>query len=238
MRPLLTVPDAAKFVHRRMKSMLTELQAHEVRSPLDPGFVRGYLSFLELFEKYQTLVVGASSYTLTCVRGCHHCCSHWVDNVYSFEAQIIAQELCATRPNSVPQIRSQLLEDQNVFDELFGSGKSTRNSQGALYDETDEHMEEILEQFYGLNRRCALLTQNQECSIYAIRPMMCRMYLCFSDPSFCAPAHPRHAEVLTYLLDVEEDASSLLDKLDARYRRHGSDAGLRSQVAKLLIEPI
>ena len=71
----------------------------------------------------------------------------------------------------------------------------------------------LLASYYQLERPCALLSDNGICSIYEIRPLTCRIYISFSDPHSCSAECINESNIPTYLLDLEESASKLLDMI-------------------------
>jgi|GEM_PF-2882516 len=95
------------------------------------------------------LVISEFSSEIDCGKGCSHCCHLYVD-VMAFEAIAIHQF-----------IRTQLSD----------------SDQGLLLDKIKESFAEIkslsIEDEKQIVRRCPLLDDNDQCSIYAIRPQMC-----------------------------------------------------------------
>lgn len=41
--------------------------------------------------------------------------------------------------------------------------------------------------WFGRNQPCVLLTPDKKCSVYDLRPVLCRQYFVFSDPRLCLP---------------------------------------------------
>jgi Fe-S-cluster containining protein len=99
-------------------------------------------------------------------------------------------------------------------------------------DDIDE-IDLLLGVFYQQQRPCPLLDSEGSCSIYALRPLTCRMYLSFSPPALCAPEHINE-QAMTYLLSVNDDANRLLDALHERFIRNNGDTGLRSALIAAL----
>jgi len=122
-------------------------------------------------------------------------------------------------PAEVPGWLAAWREDQQELAQL-------RSSQPRL--------EQGLEAYQGLGRACAFLGSDQACRVYPLRPMMCRIYLSFSEPAWCHPGHQRHAGALTYLLDLDEVSEAWLDLLDRRFGRLGGAAGLPVLMSRYL----
>lgn len=208
-----------------LKGMLTANAA----SPLDPAFVAGYSTVLDLFGEYQREIVAGSKYRVTCGTSCPLCCYHWVADVYSFEAEIIAEHIKRNMPKKIPSLCATLREDaallqtlDDALDEQVLKNASPRTVQNLDRDDL------LLEGFYQLRRACPLLDPHGACSIYTLRPMSCRAYLSFSDPLLCDPDTIYYHEVLTCLCTLEQEADELLEELHERYDHCDLDTSLRT----------
>jgi len=235
--PKLPIPDAARSIHRHIICRIKDLLAGDVSSPLDPLFMRGYREVLDLFEKYQREVIRHSGFRLTCSKGCMRCCCHWVEDVYCFEAEIIADFIRRTAGDRVGEIVEKFREDIAEMTRLDAIvARKLAEHAGASGAGDIDQVDLLLACFYQMGRPCALLGPDAACGIYPVRPITCRIYVSFSDPAFCDPDYINIADVRTYLLDFEEEASELLDRLHLKYDRFGSDTGLRSVLVKCLTQ--
>lgn len=225
----MCIPDSALEIHSEITSALEKLLALDCSTPLAPRFRSLLADVRQAFERYQRAVVLASRYRLRCQKGCCHCCNHWVDNVHSFEAELIAEHLRRVCPADIPTISDRLASDELEFASI-----RQRLTRGPTTDGTAAPLDLAFERFYRLGRPCALLDASGSCRVYSIRPMMCRIYISFSDPEWCHASNPHHDQVLTYLLDLEEEADQALDRLGRRFQRFGNDTSLRSLLAKSL----
>ncbi len=190
---------------------------------------------MDLLEKYQKAVIKESEFRIACAKGCSTCCFHWVEDVYSFEAQMIGQYIRENMPRDMERIKKTCREDEKLLTIL----------QEAVDDKIQENFQEIekegidsvdllLASFYQLKRPCPLLSAGGECSIYPVRPLTCRIYVNLSDPRFCDPRYIHDDDIRTYLLDMEEDANSMLDDIHSRFDIYNGDTGLRSLLIKCL----
>jgi Fe-S-cluster containining protein len=204
-------------------------------SPLDKSFRGEWEDILELFGHYQNMVIGKSGNTVSCERGCAQCCCHWVEDVYCFEAMIIADYVrthYADRIGSfVKSLRRDVAEIERL--DLIVTGKLAEHAENIGTCEIDS-VDLLLTSFYQLSRPCAFLDLNGDCLVYSVRPLTCRIYMSFSPRHFCHPDYINESDVRTYLLDLEENASELLDRLHLKYDRFGNDLGLRSLMVKCL----
>jgi Fe-S-cluster containining protein len=224
----LPIPLSAKAVHKKIVAQLRKLVALDVPSAVHPEFAAAFNSFLSLFQDYQQEIMNAYDTHNTCSRGCSHCCYHWVEDVYSFEAQIIAQYIKTHFSRNIPTIIDTFRQDELHFVNVARVMEQKLLEHGpdedlAGIDTTDL----LLASYYQLKRPCALLARDRTCSIYSVRPLTCRMYMSFSPPEQCKPEYINEANIPTYLLDVEENASKLLDTLHEKYRQIDK-SGLRA----------
>jgi hypothetical protein len=58
----------------------------------------------------------------------------------------------------------------------------------------------------------------------------------FSENALCAPEYQETDDIPTYLLNLDENASEILDRLHFRYQRFPEETGLRSMLVKHLTE--
>ncbi|MBD3316385.1 MAG: hypothetical protein GF344_11415 [Chitinivibrionales bacterium] len=203
--------------------------------PLCRAFRGDLARVLVWFEHYQNEVVSRAGLRLVCAKGCRYCCFHWPEDVYSFEGEIAARTIVEQSPERVNEIAAAFRDDEREMerlDEIMGR-KLGESTEGAQLSEEDR-VELLLASYYRLERPCALLNPDGTCSIYSVRPLSCRIYLNFSDPFFCVPDHVDESDVRTYLLDLEEEASELLDLLHERFVRYKGITGLRPLLARLL----
>jgi Fe-S-cluster containining protein len=233
--PPLPVPPAAERTHKEMVEQLGRLQGIATRGEIDTSFTEEYCRAMDLFAKYQAHIVAASGLHQTCSPCCSQCCCHWVEDVYSFEAHLAAAYIRSHMPHRIPDIVSQCSEDQRELERLDEIVNRTLaqhadNEEARRLDAVDV----LLSSFYQLRRPCPLLTHDNLCAIYPVRPITCRIYVSFSDPSLCDPSNINIADVKTYLLDMQEEASALLDEMHKRFDRFDGDMGLRSLLVKCL----
>ncbi len=231
------VPPAAREIEREMVSILGRLLKHPSPSCLDKEFVVGYKRVLSLFSSYQGAVLAAYPLPVTCTKGCGVCCNHWPEDTYSFEVLSIAYALRRTRSRDIGPIRAALREDIDSLADLkrIVGKKFDDPAPRGEYGDIDPY-DLVLSSFYQLNRPCPLLGADGSCSIYAIRPLTCRVYISFSSPALCAPDAILGEEAMTYLLDLEKDTSDLFDSLHFAYDIFDGDTSLRSMLFKALGE--
>ena len=224
----LPIPTSAKTIHRGIVKSLKNLINCNLPSPLHPDFISAYEEILKRFHQFQNEVIRNYGKKVSCKKGCTYCCLHWVEDVYSFEAEIIADYTKKNFPKRVNTIIKRFQEDEEELVRLndIMEQKLIENQEDkkiASIDTTDL----LLDSFYQIKRKCAFLSDDRTCIIYKVRPLTCRIYVSFSDPEFCSPECINISTIPTYLLDLEESASRILDDLHERYNRYNK-SGLRT----------
>ncbi|MBD3319661.1 MAG: hypothetical protein GF350_01035 [Chitinivibrionales bacterium] len=234
-KPLIPVPESAHRIHDSMVQTLKELERSNSDSCLCNEFREKHTFFLDLFMHYQNEIISTCSKNITCSRGCACCCFHWVEDVYSFEAEIIADYLKTNRNDDIPGIIEQLRHDEAALielDRVVDRTVSASPDTSGLSD--NDRIDLLLACYYQLKRPCPLLDTSGTCTIYPLRPLTCRTYVSFFNPRFCRPDIVEHEDSRTYVLNCEETASEILDTLHFKYARFSNDTGLRSLLLKYL----
>ena len=217
----LPVPPAAGLIHKEIVLLLKKLISLKSASPLLSDFIPVYEKTLEYFSQYQQIIIDNYDKKSTCKKGCCHCCHHWVEDVYSFEAEIIADYIKKHLPEKVGAIIRQFREDEqeiarlkHIVQQKLVEHRANKEINGI------DPVDLVLASYYQLQRPCALLSPDGVCTIYTVRPLTCRIYIGFSDASRCRAEYINEKDIPTYLLDMEEDASKLLDTLHDIYNRY------------------
>jgi Fe-S-cluster containining protein len=226
-KPLLTVPRQGIAIHTRMVALLKELIVLKNDNCLEPSFRTLFSSCLDLFDEYQNLIIEHNNMKVTCRSGCCCCCNHWVEDVNSFEATIICDYISKNFPERIPEIIKVCENDSHQLEHLEKTMLSHPDVSQTPEDQLDQ-TDLLLSVFYQFRRPCPLLDSFGKCSVYPVRPLTCRIYFSFSDPTRCEPEYINEGEIPTYLLDAQEEVSELLDTLHFRYITFEGNTGLRS----------
>lgn len=210
-----------------MVGILKQLFALETNDCLSSEFRTLFSSYLELFDDYQKSVLEYNHRVTTCKAGCSCCCNHWVEDVNSFEAVIISDYIHKHFQEQIPEIIKRCKYDQKQLEHIEKCMISHPDLNEITESQLD-HTDLLLSVFYQFKRPCPLLDKSGMCTIYPVRPLTCRIYMSFSDPSCCDPEYINEDDTPTYLLDVEEEASELLDQLHFKFLIFEGNTGLRS----------
>ncbi|MDR0306098.1 MAG: YkgJ family cysteine cluster protein [Chitinispirillales bacterium] len=224
----LTVPDSALRLHKDIVAELRVLLECRTSNPLDIGFRSGFEKVLSIYDAYQKETLIANGKQISCRAGCSCCCAHWVEDVNSFEIQIIVDYIKKYMPRQVGEIIRTCKEDiaamenlEKIVDEKLAALDTQAEIDSSLL---------LLSSFYQLERPCPLLTSQGQCSVYSVRPVTCRIYMNLSDPIRCSTSNINYGEVVTCVLDMQEEANELLDELHLKFRRGGGCSALRAGI--------
>lgn len=229
------IGPAAAAIHRNIVTCLRRLVQGDYASCLDSGFGQGFAAFLDLFGQYQQEMLRFNNQAVSCARGCNTCCCHWVEDTNSFEAEMIADYVRQRLPERVDAIVKRCESDERCLAYLDSIVElKLPESESGAGDGPFDPVDVLLAAFYQFRRQCPFIGENGDCVIYPVRPLTCRIYVSFADPTWCEPDQINGDRLATYLLDMEEEANDLLDTLHFKYNRYGDDTGLRSLVAKYL----
>jgi Fe-S-cluster containining protein len=226
---------AARGIEKKIIKILRRLIKLSHPSCLDRKFRSDYEKTLALFSQYQGAVLADYPLKMTCGPRCGLCCFHWPEDTYSFEVLCIADFLKKNRRDEVPAIYAALKEDGACLSRIkkVVAARFRDPAQRKALGEIDPY-DIALSSFYASERPCPLLARNGACSIYPIRPFTCRVYISFSAREYCRPSRIASDRGLTYLLDLEKDASDLFDRLHFMYDIFDGDTGFRSMLYKAL----
>jgi len=229
-RAPLSVPAEAKAIHDTVVQKLKALVGLNMASCTNNNFVRAWQEIGSLADLYQHEIISHSSFQKTCAKGCAFCCCHWVDDVCSFEVEIIADRLNTVCKDAIPGIINRCKEDVAVRDQLKGLVEARLSESG---EEFCDDQDLLLSVFYQMQRLCPLL-QDGACMIYEVRPLTCRNYVSFAKPDLCCPEIINESEGSTYLFGFEDAVLELLEKIHKRFLKFDGEYGLRALLLKYL----
>lgn len=115
---------------------------------------------------------------LACKVGCGACCRQLVP-ISRIEARRIAEVV-----DALPEPRRSIVRERfsDAIEGLRSAGLLERLRDAKSIDV--EELSALGEQYFRLGIPCPLL-ENESCSIYADRPLICRQYIVSSDPIHC-----------------------------------------------------
>jgi len=133
----------------------------------------------QLYTDYDAYIehnIGASHLRIVCKAGCSRCCHQHVYSSYAFEIINLYRQL---RPRADYFHRfSALLANAREFESMYASYKEKSHGR------EDLAVVNTLQHLSALAKPCPLLEGN-DCSVYAHRPVSCRMYHSLTNPVLC-----------------------------------------------------
>ncbi|HEX7510242.1 MAG TPA: YkgJ family cysteine cluster protein [Chitinivibrionales bacterium] len=234
-KPVAAVSKTALRIQTAIIDRLKTLVKKQHATCLCQEFKRDYAHIMNLFQRYQKEILFVNNITVTCTKGCGVCCYHWAEDVYSFEVLRIVDFIKKYEPLRLKAINARLRGDVDQMQLLRKATRTapTEVSAGKKTDPIDPY-DIALSAFYQLKRPCPLLGSDGACTVYALRPLTCRIYVSFSPQKYCLPRFISSEATKTYLLDMENCAMELFDRLHFMYDRCDGDTSLRSMLLKLL----
>jgi len=181
-RPTLTLPGlATPEATARLEVMLRALQAALRRAmELGPDAARdaAFHDHLDAaYVAYDAWIRGVAAHNdFTCGRGCSACCH---DNPHGIAGVEILR------------LRRRLQRDgrwEALGDRMRAAGVAYAEQAARLGDA------EAMVRQRALGRPCPLLDEGGACSVYADRPVACRMFHALTPADWCDPRSPRFAE--------------------------------------------
>lgn len=161
--------------------------------------------FYDAYDSYITHNIAASELKIQCKLGCSRCCRQTVHGVYSFEIVSLYRQL---RPSpEYGRIHDTFLKHANEFQGFID--RFRQNPANAAASEQDT-LTFAMRSYAGANLWCPLLVANA-CSVYATRPVPCRMYHSLTDPILCVTPIGH-----TFNIEPPQQASRILAELSDR----------------------
>ncbi len=233
--PPIKYNERSSELHGDIIRELRKLIALDYPSCLDEGFKKHFFKIHELYDLYQKEVLIGSGVNATCSEGCSFCCCHWVDDVYSFEAEILSDYIKRNMPEKIPGFIASLKEDTAHLEYLDKVISEKVTDEGEVPHDLD-HREVLLSCFYILKRPCMLVDPEGRCSIYPLRPLTCRIYVSLGNPEKCDPDKIDEEDAETCILDLDKEGDTLFEELHAKYDRFDDERGLRALLLETLLE--
>jgi Fe-S-cluster containining protein len=144
-----------------------------------------------------------------CGSGCAACCYAMPAGISSWELVLIYDYL--QQGGQLEKYFRRNLESCQVLSQVrLQLGK--RSSEGESSGGSDTG--EILKAYSLARHPCGFLSDSQECMIYPIRPLACRMHYSFTPPEWCDPTHPNSSQAVRLNLGPHAEVQEELKHLD------------------------
>ncbi len=190
---------------------------------------------LHLYDQYLAYVIGKlqkKGWKVYCKSGCAACCFAMPGGISTWEFLLIYDHL--QQAGQLEKSFRRNLECCQVLarvrEQLTGQLISEQCSSKSEYDK-------LLLKYSQARHPCAFLDDSQECMIYSIRPLACRMHFACTPSELCDPNHARFSQAVRLNLSPHAEVEEELKRLDGHLDLNVSDLlapGLVALVANVL----
>ena len=190
---------------------------------------------LRLYDEYLSYALkelGKKGWQVYCSSGCADCCYNMPAGISNWEFLLIYDQI--QRDGQLSRFFRRNLESCQVL-----AGVSGRLFDGWTKRGTEDKSgyEKLLHDYSLAKHPCAFQNKSQECLIYSVRPLACRMHFSFTPPELCNQNHCHFSQAVRLNLRPHSDVAVELQKLDSRLNLGISDLlapGLVSLTANIL----
>jgi Fe-S-cluster containining protein len=208
----VAIPSLQDAESQRLASHMAELAITlAATAGIDDFAATGWLpdaffdTLEQLYASYDAYIehnLAASALKIMCKFGCTRCCHQAVHGCYAFEIISLYRQL---RPrDDYGQIHNDFVRSADEFQTMFAryAEKTPGRNDVALIN--------TLQHFSALAKPCPLLANNN-CRVYAHRPVSCRMYHSLTSPIYCTTVIGR-----TFHLLPPDNVATILADLNDR----------------------
>jgi len=174
------------------------------------------LHTIDIMIEHSTDQIHASGETISCEKGCSHCCYLLVEVSWE-EATLLAEWIDAQHPKLKEKLIQNIKQNAEKAREVFGRFKKaapyTKPYQGTLnipamaYDRY----------FYKNDIPCPMLIDNS-CAAYEVRPTPCRLHMVTSPSELCSKKFPDDVEDYEVPEEIETLKEEIVPMTDAFYK--------------------
>lgn len=155
------VDNLNNFVDSRIKAVNTKITKEE--------------AFRKLKKLYEKLDVASSpaAEVASCRQGCGHCCKLLV-LTSKLEKEYIDEYLSSHySEEEIAKFKEKIKKHKELLSKIIVYRDGSFNK-------------DIKNEYLSYRIPCAFLDENENCSIYEVRPFICRKYLVFDSPEVCS----------------------------------------------------
>jgi len=170
---------------------------------------------LQLYDEYLTYVVTRlqkEGWNLSCVQACAACCFAMPAEVSSWELLMIYAHL--QEMGGVERAFRKHLENCQVYSRVAGEAQGLAQGETGTPSELD--LDRVLLAYSKARQPCGFLLPSQECLIYSLRPLSCRMHFAFTPAAWCDPSHALFPQGVRLNFHPHGDVCQALKELDRR----------------------
>lgn len=174
-----------------------------------------------LYDQYLAYAIGKlqkKGWKVYCKPGCAACCFAMPAGISTWEFLLVYDHL--KQAGQLEKFFRRNLESCQVLARV--RGEAAGELIGEQFSGKSEY--EMLLLKYGQTKHpCAFLDDHQECLIYSIRPLACRMHFACTPPELCEPTHPHFSQAVRLNLSPHTEVEEELKRLDGHLNTNLSD---------------
>jgi Fe-S-cluster containining protein len=188
-----------------------------------------------LYDEYLIYTIGKvqkKGWRVYCGSGCAACCFNMPAGISNWEFLIIYDHI--QQAGQLEKFFRRSLESYQVLD---------RVKRQLLDDRSEEQIENkdndgtLLHNYSLAKNRCSFLSDTQDCIIYSVRPLACKMHFAFTPPELCDPTHDLFSQGVRVNLAPHGEVEDELKQLDGQLNLGLSDLlapGLAALAANIM----
>ena len=196
------------------------------------GLSQRVLRLYDEYLGYALKELGKKGWQVYCAPGCAECCFNMPAGISNWEFLILYDHI--QQDGQLSRFFRRNLESCQVLAGVSGQlfdGWTKRGPEGK------SRYEKLLHEYSLAKHPCAFQNESQECLIYSVRPLACRMHFSFTPPELCDQSHSHFSQAVRLNLNPHSDVIAELQNLDSRLNLGISDLlapGLVSLTANIL----
>lgn len=184
---IMAVKSLNTFMKSRINNITSKLSEEEATRKLK-----------RLYEKLDNALKPIEKVT-SCKQGCNYCCylpilSSQLEN--ELIKEYISEHYSA---DNLAQFKHRINENKDTLSQLVHINGRFKDDNYKLYSTS--------------NIRCSFLDSANNCTIYSVRPFICRKYLVFNDPKVCKNTLNKTNQYYSNYLTTVKDSIIKLNKL-------------------------
>jgi len=199
----------------RQITAMREVRRFRLDLSLPNKALRLHRKALQLYDQYLTYVVTRlqrEGWRLSCVQACAACCFAMPADVSSWELLMIYAHL--QEIGRLERAFRKHLENCQVYSRVAGEIQGLAQRETGAPSELD--LDRVLLAYSKARQPCGFLLPSQECLIYSLRPLSCRMHFAFTPAAWCDPAHALFPQGVRLNFRPHDDVCRALEDLDRR----------------------
>ncbi len=166
-----------------------------------------------LYDDYLNYSIGKlqkKGWRVYCGPGCAACCFNMPAGISNWEFLILYDHI--QQAGQLERFFRRSLESYQVLDRVKRQLADAKSDEQI---ESKSKYDTLLRHYSLAKHSCGFLSDTQECLIYSVRPLACRMHFAFTPPELCDPAHPDFSQGVRVNLSPHVEVEDELKRLDS-----------------------